>query len=249
LKGYSKVTKGNITDRSKTLLVETNRNEEIIHFDDCPRVTWGGKLSYLRQIHLPQLLSAEVKEQLVGFKGFEKIIPHRSQFPIEEYISLGFFSRVQEIHSLISQSQKQEFYMPILFMFSKLIESGYTSRLIEIGFVDFMIHGIDLSTSSGFESVSTNKEWLTCFRKISESRNHCRVLLSRGILSKLITLPLVSLPCACPADDSNLLLYFRGCGVLRAEITSRTSQSLNSLTNYPTKGIRTKLEQSIIGFD
>jgi hypothetical protein len=100
------LTNVNITDRSMTLIAQTNaidENYEIVQWDNCPRVTWDGKLSYLRQLHLSQLFSHNQKLQLSGLKGFAKVIPFRSQFPIEQFISMGFFTRTQEIISSIDQ--------------------------------------------------------------------------------------------------------------------------------------------------
>jgi hypothetical protein len=160
------LTNVNITDRSITLIAQTNainENYEIVQWDDCPRVTWDGKLSYLRQLHLSQLFSNNQKIQLLGLKGFAKVIPFRSQFPIEQFISMGFFIRTQEIISSIDQSQSL-FIFCSLNMFSRLIESGYTSHLMEIGFVDFMMHGFNLPPNA--INISSNLEWLDCFVKI-----------------------------------------------------------------------------------
>jgi hypothetical protein len=185
------LTNVNITDRSMTLLAHTNKIKEIVDWHDCPRVTWGAKLSYLRQLHLAQLFSDIETQQLLGLNGFTLMIPFRSQFPIEQFISLGFFSRVQDIISSKSaQSHNSKIFRSSIFMFRRLIESGYTPRLMEIGFVDFMIHGLD-----HINDEILRREWLNSFIKISRSDNQCQILISKGILPKLMTLSLVRHTC------------------------------------------------------
>jgi hypothetical protein len=186
------LTDVNITDRSMTLIAQTNAIKEIVQWDHCPRVTWDGKLSYLRQLHLSQLFSNNQKLQLLGLEGFAKVIPFRSQFPIEQFISMRFFTRTQEIISSIDQPQSL-FIFSSLDMFSRLIESGYTSRLMEIGFVNFMMHDIDLVNLSSPDRMDDilSPKWLHCFVKISQISIHRQLLISKGILPKLKTFPLV----------------------------------------------------------
>jgi hypothetical protein len=184
------ISEVNFTDRSMNLLVEANRNQEIVYWKNCPRVTWEGKLSYLRQLHLPEIFSENVKQQLSGIKGFAEMIPYQpTQFPIEEYISMGIFSQVEVILSSIEQSNVPEMITTV-FMFSKLIAGKHINRLIEIGFVDFMMRGINLTTH-GASRDFINKEWLNCFNQICQNSYFCRLLIWKGILPKLMTLPLV----------------------------------------------------------
>jgi hypothetical protein len=240
------LTNVNITDRSMTLIAQTNainENYEIVQWDNCPRVTWDGKLSYLRQLHLPQLFSHNQMLQLSGLKGFAKVIPFRSQFPIEQFISMGFFIRTQEIISSIDQSRDWEFIFSSLNMFTRLIESGCTSRLMEIGFVDFMMRGIDLSSSD------RSCEWLDCFVKISQIRIHRQLLISRGILPKLRTIRLVrKIPSPHLMIISPSLPLFFLCRLFAVATKPSTSKSSNSLPSSPPKWIGTVLPLMRTGF-
>ena len=185
------LTNVNITDRSMTLLAQSHIEKEIVEWKDCPRVTRDAELSYLRQLHLSQLFSDNESKQLLGLEGFHNMIPYRSEFPIEQFISLGFFSQVQNITSSKQRSKiLDSMIMHTIFLFERLIESGYTPRLMEIGFVDFMIHSLD-----HINDEILRREWLHSFIKISRSDNQCQILISKGILPKLMTLSLVRHTC------------------------------------------------------
>jgi hypothetical protein len=189
--GRCEIEKVNITDQSMSLLAETNRGREFIFWYDCPRVTWNGKLSYLRQLHLPQLFSDDGRQQLSGLIGFAVIIPQpntlesRSQFlPIDEFISMGLISRVQVILSS-GIHPHHEFNVTIMNMFLALLQCGYSSQLMEIGFVDFMMR-VEIH-----HPFHTQEIWLDSFLRISHVRSRRQLLLSRGILSRLMALPSV----------------------------------------------------------
>jgi hypothetical protein len=56
----------NITDESMKLLIQTNCQKEIVRWDNCPRVTWEGKLFYVRELSFIQLLSNDPGQQTRG---------------------------------------------------------------------------------------------------------------------------------------------------------------------------------------
>jgi uncharacterized protein YjbI with pentapeptide repeats len=179
-----------ITDRSMTLIAQANSTGRVrIHFLWLPRVTWDGKLSYLRQMYLPQLYSDNEEQQVSGIRGFLHEMIFASHFiPIEPFVSMGFFSRVAEITSSVDASQS--FITLLLSMFKRLIFLGHTSGLVEIGLLDLMLNLVPTVTEKSNCSYFNN-QWLDCFLEISQISIHRQLLISKGILPKLKTFPLV----------------------------------------------------------
>jgi hypothetical protein len=188
----------NITDQSMRLLVETNREEEIATWKNCPRVTWEGKLFYVRELSLVLLFSEDVNQQTRGIEHVSSMSnSSHSPFPIEQFISIGVFHRIQSLVmklNLESQhsSNQHSLLRKIFVFFYQLMWTTQSRRnisvLIEIGFMDVIIahHFTDIS---GFEA----KQWLEVIEQISEDSTFHHYLLSAGILSKLKTLSQVSM--------------------------------------------------------
>jgi hypothetical protein len=179
------LTKVNITDQSMRLLVETNRDKEIVSWESCPLVTWEGNLFYVRELSLIQLLSEDVKQQSRGIRNITSMIPHSSPFPIEQFISLGVFSRLQTLLRTKREGESSdERDMNILSLLCRLVMSSlgtrYVAVLIEIGFIESIL-------ALDFTKELVLHQWLEFFVRISEDPTHDHYLLSIGILPRLVT--------------------------------------------------------------
>jgi hypothetical protein len=127
------LTKVNITDQSMRLLVETNRDKEIVSWESCPLVTWEGNLFYVRELSLIQLLSEDVKQQSRGIRNITSMIPHSSPFPIEQFISLGVFSRLQTLLRTKREGESSdERDMNILSLLCRLVMSSLGTRYVAV---------------------------------------------------------------------------------------------------------------------
>jgi hypothetical protein len=181
----------NITDQSMRLLVETNREKEIVTWKNCPRVTWEGNLFYVRELSLVLLFSEDVNQQSRGIKQISSMSnSSHSPFPIEQFISIGVFHRIQwlvlklNLESQHSSSQ-HSLLRKIFFLLVKLMWTTQSRRnisvLIEIGFMDVIMAHHFTDISDIFEA----EQWLHVIKQISEDSTFHHYLLSAGILSKL----------------------------------------------------------------
>jgi Leucine-rich repeat (LRR) protein len=176
-----------ISDRSMELMVKTNRAQEIVYWDDCREVSWEGKLFYLREIHLPQLLSEDEEQQVKGLNAFLEMIPFRSLFPLEHYLSMGVFTRLGEISTLNERHNSIRFNISVIRLFHRVVDSGYFDLIHD--FTHILIN-INLTFNhdqrNSWELMI--EFWLQCLQQISETPTQCQYLISQGILSKLMTL-------------------------------------------------------------
>jgi hypothetical protein len=183
----------NISDQSLSLIVKTNRLKEIVYWYDCREVSWEGRLFYLREIHLPQLLSEDEEQQLRGLRAFLEMIGFNPNdgwirsFPIDQYVSLGLFSRIREIISKLNEESfhQSQFVISALCFFDVVVMTHYFDHILDS--TDLLIN-LNLTRSFTNDEYwsSLTEGWLQFFMKIAGS--HSEYLISLGILSKLMKL-------------------------------------------------------------